>query len=225
MSLNKSLLKLGEDWKRNGSSAQEGFDWNISKRNWIQAFPKDTAFIEKLPLLIDRIEVRRICESTENSIQDKFLAVMIWGYGDRGYGPYRVTQMLDQPHALSVLEKTFELCQLGDPKGAYDFLRLNRIKILGPSYSSKFITFCTPRQVGAPIYDSFIALWVERFAKSDFGNVPTSAERWNSKTYFRYWDWIKEHSIALDCYPDDLELVIFRDAESKFSKSSIWVGK
>lgn len=223
--MNGLLFKLFEDWKKAGSPEQEGFDWAVSKINWIKSFPKDSQFIEKLPLQIDRIEVRRICESPEYSIREKFLAVMIWGYGDRGYGPYRVSQMLDQPHALGVLDASFELCQLGDPKGAYEYLRLNRIRILGPSYSSKFITFCTPREVGAPIYDSFIALWVEQFAKNDFANVPTTAERWNSKTYSRYWDWIKDHAVEFDCYADELELVIFRDAESKFSKSSNWNDK
>ena len=223
--MNSYLFNLIDDWKSIGSPDQEGFDWTSSKENWVKSFPSDAVFIEKLPSLIDRIEVRRICESTKYSIREKFLAVMVWGYGDRGYGPYRVSQMLEQSNALDILEATFKLCQLGDPKGAYDFLRLNRVRILGPSYSSKFITFCTPREVGAPIYDSFIALWVEQFAKNDFENVPTTAERWNSKTYFKYWDWIKAHALELDCYPDELELVIFRDAESKFAKTSSWNGK
>ena len=133
--------------------------------------------------------------------------------------------MLGQEHAEDVLAEVFEICRNGDPKSAYDFLRKNRIRILGPSYSSKFITFCTPRHVGAPIYDSYIALWVEAFAAQDFVGVKTSSEVWNSKTYSRYWDWIKEHSEDLNCFPDDIELVLFRDAEAKFSKGSNWSGK
>ena len=150
---------------------------------------------------------------------------MIWGYGDRGYGPYRVTQMLNQEHAESVLAEVFDICQNGDPKGAYDFLRHNRIRILGPSFSSKFITFCTPKNIGAPIYDSYIALWVAAFAVRDFSGVRTTSEVWNLKTYARYWDWVKEHSEELNCFPDDIELAIFRDAETKFSKASNWADK
>ena len=133
--------------------------------------------------------------------------------------------MLNQEHAEDVLAEVFDICRKGDPKSAYDFLRRNRIRILGPSYSSKFIAFCTPKNIGAPIYDSYIALWVKAYAAEDFVGVPTTSEVWNSKTYARYWDWVKEHSEALNCFPDDIELVVFRDAEIKFSKASNWSGK
>ena len=223
--MNEHLVTLVETWKANGSPQQEGFNWKSSKKNWMSAFPEESKFISKLPEEIDRETVRMICNSSKYNIFEKFLTVMIWGYGDRGYGPYRVNQMLSQDHAKEVLAKVFEICQNGEPKMAYDFLRKNRIRILGPSYSSKFITFCTPREVGAPIYDSYIALWVEAFASKDFADVRTSSEVWNSKTYARYWDWVKEHSNALNCYPDDIELILFRDAEIKFSKRSNWIAK
>lgn len=225
ISLNQRLIDLVQKWKKSGSQQQEGFNWVSSKKNWENAFNSEISFISSLPSEIDRQIVRSICESSSYSMRQKFLAVMVWGYGDRGYGPYRVTQMLEQTDALRILSEVEALCRAGEPKTAYAYLKENRIQILGPSYSSKVLTFFTPREVGAPIYDSLIALWVERFAKNDFVNVPTTAERWNSKTYFRYWDWIKDHALALNCYPDELELVIFRDAESKFAKSSSWNGK
>ena len=87
------------------------------------------------------------------------------------------------------------------------------------------MAFCTPREIGAPIYDSLIAIWVREFAEKEFLGVTTSSDNWNLKTYSRYWDWVKEHSDALECYPDEIELVLFRDAESKFSKASKWSGK
>jgi hypothetical protein len=223
--LNKHLTKLVENWKTNGSLQQEGFDWSKNRNNWIKAFPKESKLISALPDEIDRGEVRRICNSKKYSVSQKFLAVMVWGYGDRGYGPYRVTQMMEQHHAVEVLSEAFELCQRGDAKGAYEFLSKNRIRILGPSYGSKFITFCTPRDIGAPIYDSLIAMWVKEFAAKEFLGVTTSSENWNLKTYSRYWDWVKEHADELKCYPDEIELVLFRDAESKFSKASNWSGK
>jgi hypothetical protein len=223
--LNKHLTKLVENWKTNGSLQQEGFDWSKNRNNWIKAFPKESKLISALPDEIDRGEVRRICNSKKYSVSQKFLAVMVWGYGDRGYGPYRVTQMMEQHHAVEVLSEAFELCQRGDAKGAYEFLSKNRIRILGPSYGSKFITFCTPRDIGAPIYDSLIAMWVKEFAAKEFLGVTTSSESWNLKTYSRYWDWVKEHADELECYPDEIELVLFRDAESKFSKASNWSGK
>jgi hypothetical protein len=150
---------------------------------------------------------------------------MVWGYGDRGYGPYRVTQMLNQPHAELTLREAFNLADSGEPIEAYEFLKSNRIRILGPSYGTKFITFCTPRAIGAPIYDSYIAKWLEMFAAEEFAGTRISSESWNSNTYSRYWGWAKEHSELLQCYPDQIELVLFRDAERLFSKTSNWRDK
>lgn len=223
--MNEQLVKLVEKWKINGSPQQEGFNWISSRNNWIKAFPGEAKFISAIPDEIDREKVRAICNSRKYTISQKFLAVMVWGYGDRGYGPYRVTQMMNQEHAVPVLTKVHEICQDGDVKGAYDFLRRNRIRILGPSYGSKFMTFCTPREIGAPIYDSLIALWVQEFAQKEFMGVSTSPENWNLKTYARYWDWVKIHADELESYPDEIELVLFRDAETKFSKASNWSGK
>jgi hypothetical protein len=223
--LNKRLVALVQKWQAIGSPGQEGFDWTSSKHNWEKAFPIHTKFISELPTEIDRVAVRKICESAKYSTLEKFLSVMVWGYGDRGYGAYRVTQMLNQENVEEILAQVFESCQKGEPKAAYEFLRQNRIRILGPSYGSKFISFCTPRDKGAPIYDSLIAMWIESFAKKDFSGIPTSSENWNLKTYSKYWDWVKEHSEELDCFPDEIELVLFRDAEIKFSKTSSWSGK
>jgi hypothetical protein len=223
--VNKRLVTLVQKWQATGSPRQEGFDWTSSKQNWLKAFPTDKKFIMALPSEIDRVAVRRICEARKYSVREKFLSVMIWGYGDRGYGPYRVTKMLNQENAEEILTQVFKTCQKGDPKLAYDFLRRNRIQILGPSYGSKFIMFCTPRDIGAPIYDSLIATWIREYAKKDFLEVSTSSENWNSKTYSKYWDWVKKHSIELECYPDDIELVLFRDAESRYARQSSWKGK
>jgi hypothetical protein len=120
--LNKRLIKLVEKWRAGGSPQQEGFDWTSSKKNWNEAFPEHSKFINTLPGEIDRGAVRKICSADSYSIGQKFLAVMVWGYGDRGYGPYRVTQMLNQENALIVLNQVYELAQGGDVKSAYDFL-------------------------------------------------------------------------------------------------------
>lgn len=223
--MNKQLVRLVENWKASGSPRQEGFDWTSSSRNWIKAFPEESKFISSLPDEIDRVAVRKVCDSRKFSIREKFLAVMIWGYGDRGYGPYRVSKMLSQGHSEKVLEHVYDLAYSKEPKLAYVYLMENRINTLGPSYASKFITFCTPREISAPIYDSLIALWIDKYAKSEFSNLSTGTLKWSIKTYSFYCDWIEEHSKKLDCFPDDVELVLFRDAERQFAKSSNWSGK
>ena len=223
--MNKQVTKLVKNWKNNGSPQQEAFNWASNKVNWIKSFQRDSDFIAELPEDIDREVVRGICCSSRFGIREKFLSVMVWGYGDRGYGPFRVTQMMNQGHTENVLTEVYKLSQYGEVKSAYEYLSTNRIRGLGPSYGSKFMSFCAPRTVGAPIYDSLIARWVGVFAEKDFVGVAVSSETWNLKTYSRYWDWVKMHSEELECYPDEVELVLFRDAESKFSKASNWNRK
>ncbi len=223
--MNKHLVRLVESWRASGSPQQEGFDWTSRRNNWIEAFPRESKFISSLPDEIDRLAVRRICDSRKHNIREKFLAVMVWGYGDRGYGPFRVSKMLSQGHSEKILENVYEIAHSKKPKLAYAHLMENRINTLGPSYGSKFITFCTPREISAPIYDSLIALWINKNAKFEFSKISTSTAKWSLSTYSFYCDWIGEHSKEFECYPDDVELVLFRDAEKQFAKRSNWLGK
>lgn len=224
-SLNFKLIKLIKDWRASGSADQESFNWSISRANWLNAFPSEENLIKNLNEEIDRHLVREICQSKNYTVREKFLTSMIWGYGNRGYGSYRVTQMLSQVNSQEILQKVYELCNLGEPIDAYEFLEKNRIRQLGPSYGSKFMNFCTPRDVGAPIYDSLISMWISTHAKKDFSGFSTSTDSWNVKIYNRYWDWVKLHANHLDCFPDEIELVLFRDAEKQFAKSSSWSNK
>jgi hypothetical protein len=219
--MNRRVSDLVVAWQANGSPIQESFDWSVSLDNWVVKFPEHADFLRiVLPNPLNREDVRRICKDSSFTILEKFLSVMVWGYGDRGYGPYRVGIMLSQPHCRSVLSDAYLLASQGSPKSAYDFLSRNRIRILGPSFGTKFLSFSTPRDIGAPIYDSFIGLWVASFANEDFSGVSTNPENWNPKTYFAYWDWIKEHSDYYLCHPDEIELVLFQDAESTFGRKA-----
>jgi hypothetical protein len=150
---------------------------------------------------------------------------MIWGYGDRGYGPYRVAIMLSQSHTRQVLERAFELCDEGHPKDAYNFFMENRIRLLGPSFGTKLLMFATPREVGAPIYDSFVGKWIARYAAEDFAGLSMNPGIWNSDTYAAYWSWIKKHANHFLCMSDEVELVLFRDAEKAFSRRSPWATR
>lgn len=223
--INKNLVKIHNAWVASGSPQQNGFDWYSLKNNWLSLFAVDSDFILSLPQSIDRTFLREFCARQEVSIRQRFLAVMIWGYGDRAYGPFRVSQMFNQANTELLLSQAFDLAESGSPIQAYSFLSKNRIHYLGPSYTSKFVCFCTPRKVSAPIFDSFIATWLANYANGDFEGLLISSQTWNIQTYSKYVMWIQEHALHLDVYPDDLELAIFRDAEQKFSKSSKWINK
>jgi hypothetical protein len=223
--LNKQLLLSIQNWKSDGSRAQEGVDWTSTKQNWTGGFPDHEAFLAKLPKVIDRDIVREICNSSANSVIEKFLAAMVWGYSDRGYGAFRVSTMLADEHAARTLLQVSKLASESNPKEAYNFLKANRIYNLGPSYGTKFIAFNTPRAASAPILDSLIVLWLKEFAKDDFSGVSLSSTSWNSKTYSAYCDWIGLHAETASCFPDEVELVLFRVAEKRFAKASGWSGK
>ena len=223
--MNKQLLQCIHNWKNDGSRAQEGAVWTSTEWNWIQGFSDHKIFFDQLPKCLDRETVREICNSNTNSILEKFLAVMVWGYSDRGFGAFRVSTMLAEEHAERTLLQVSKLANESRPKDAYDFLKENRIFHLGPSYGTKFIAFNTPRVVSAPILDSLIVLWLKEFAKDELSGVTLNCTTWNSKTYSSYCDWIGLHAEAASCFPDEVELVLFREAEKRYAKASGWSGK
>lgn len=215
--MNSELVKLVKAWQTRGSADQRGFDWSASQENWKEAFPMEAAFISRLNTVVKRSDVNQVVGSTKVGIREKFLAVMIWGYGNRGYGPYRVSQMLGQANSRTVLTEVYRLCQQGKPIDAYSYLSKHRLKQLGPSYGSKVLSFFTPRKIGAPIYDSLVARWVRQYAPLDFDGVSTKSVGWSLSTYSRYHEWINEHASVLGCYPDEIEQVLFEAAEQEYS--------
>jgi hypothetical protein len=215
--MNQHLSKLISRWQVEGQPPQETFNWSVSKNNWIRTFPSFSEFLEnKVPLDLGRTEVRAIFENRQIDIAQKFLVSMIWGYGNIGYGPYRVNLMLSQKNAIEILNHAYTVASEGLPKDAYVYLKENRIKILGPSFGTKYLSFCAPREVGAPIYDSYVCLWISKYAKKEFSSISLNPQTWNGKTYSAYWDWIKIHAEAFDCYPDEVEFVLFDDSFRRF---------
>ena len=93
----------------------------------------------------------------------------------------------------------------------------NRIQQLGPAFGTKWLSFISPSSQPAPIYDSFIAMWIEKFARKEFAQTSTSSEVWSKKTYSTYLEWMLSNSKEFGLKPDDLELIIFQDATQEFS--------
>jgi hypothetical protein len=147
---------------------------------------------------------------------------MIWGYGDLGYGSFRVNKMFSSTGFEEKIQESFELANSGKVMDAYEYLSKNRIQQLGPAFGTKWLSFVSPKSKPAPIYDSFIAMWVAKFAKKEFSNISTSSEVWSKKTYGTYYDWMLLNSSEFGIKPDDLELVIFQDATLEFAVKSKW---
>lgn len=222
---NLRLKALVVDWRLADSIPQEAFDWSRSRSNWQRDIPGCSKFISNLPNELDRSYLRNLIPNLNVSLMEKFLAVMIWGYGDLGYGSYRVNKMFNSLGVNEKISQVFDMCQKGKPLEAYEFLSKNRITQLGPAFGTKLISFFTPREIVAPIYDSFIWKWMNQYANEVFNGASSSSEVWNLKTYSHYLNWMSLHAAKYDCYGDDLELVIFRDALARFSTSSAWEGQ
>lgn len=222
---NSRLKALVAAWKSSESIPQEAFDWTRSRANWQRDIPQHSDFIAHLPNEIDRSFLRSLINQDNFSIMEKFLTVMIWGYGDLGYGSFRVNKMFSSLGAEEKISLVYDFCQNRQPLSAYDYLAKNRVTQLGPAFGTKLISFFTPREVAAPIYDSFIWKWMSRYANDAFENGSCSSEVWNLKIYTTYLNWMSFHASRLNCYSDDLELVIFRDSLDQFSSTSSWTGQ
>ena len=214
---NKRLALRVEDWIQQGRPAQEAFSWEKSRDNWIRDIPSEQLFIQDLPSDLSRADVREIHDLKRSTTSEIFVAAMIWGYGNLGYGSYRVKKMFSSPGFQEKIDRSYELASVGRVLEAYEYLSKNRIQQLGPAFGTKWLSFASPSAQPAPIYDSFIAMWVNKYAKKDFTKVSTSSEVWNKKTYGAYLEWMLSKSLEFGIRPDDFELVIFQDATREFS--------
>ena len=223
--MNSKLTEEIIAWQASGSPQQEGLNWTRSRPKWLNTFPNHSNFLLSLPESIDRSCLRFICNSNDVLVVEKFIAVMVWGYSNLGYGSYRVLKMVNTESSISNLEIATGFSRNHNPKSAYQHLMNNRLSQLGPSYASKYISFITPRETSAPILDSLILLWIQKYAQKDFAGLSIAKMDWNFRTYSFYCDWIANQAKANKCFPDEVELVLFRIAELEFSKNSIWVNK
>jgi hypothetical protein len=214
---NLRLASKVAEWNDAGRPPQEAFDWSRSRNNWSRDIPSLSQFINSLPLALSRSDVRSICDQRHCSVPEKFISSMIWGYGDLGYGSYRVKKMFATPGFSEKIHKSFELARAGYVVEAYEFLSRNKVQQLGPAFASKWLSFASSGAQPSPIYDSFISMWVKKYAAKEFAKVSTSSEVWNKKTYSTYLEWMGLNSIELKVKADDLELVIFQDATQEFA--------
>ena len=72
--------------------------------------------------------------------------------------------------------------------------------------------------MSAPILDSLILLWIQKNASDDFDGYSIRKMNWNLRTYSHYCDWIETHALIENCFPDEVELILFKMAEFEFSQ-------
>jgi len=197
------MLRVVDAWRAAGSPPQEGMAW--PRQRWTDQFPTHASTFANLPDYLTRSVVRRACLSAANGPADAeraFLAVMVWGYGQVGYGPFRVRRLLDTtPHAGAHLQAAATELASGGPVKAYAGLGDHgaaRLARLGPAFGTKFLYFCSPAR-GRPalILDRLVARWLR-----DNTDLALNEARWSVSTYAGYLDaifgWADELHVAAD---------------------------
>ena len=207
---------LASIWIDSGKPAQDAFGWAKDTNRWQIKLPHYAQFIETLAPSLTRVLVKEIVSDQNLDIIPRFLTAMIWGYGEVGYGPYRVHRILSNPGIATKLQETFDLANRGEWLEAYKFLRDFPIKGLGPAYGTKWLYFCSGSSQEIPIYDSLIAKWMELFAPEEFCGMSTSSEYWRPETYKAYVEYVIRCSRVLGLSEGEVELIIYNDATQLF---------
>lgn len=210
MKVPKSLAELLD--RRRGQT-QQAIAW--PRDRWKVAFPTQSVF-STLPPTLDRQRVRRACVeagASENAATKAFLATMAWGYGNVGYGAWRVAQALRDRYAgRKLLDVAIALTGDG-PQAAYRLMAgASRLHRIGPAFGTKFLYFADSGSHArhALILDALVAEWLRRNTNFRVHPVPWAPARYNA-----YLDQMHDWAAALRVEPDAVELAIFQEMSQR----------
>jgi hypothetical protein len=203
--------RLVVEWRAAGSSSQDGIEW--PRQRWMDQFPAHVPVLAALPDQLSRELVRQACRDaagTPAAALDAFIAVMAWGYGRVGYGPYRVRRVLASvPDPGERLQAAAgELARVG-PAAAYVLLGdsgVPRLPGLGPAFGTKFLYFCSPPGGRtALILDRLVAAWL----RANTG-LRLNEARWSAPAYQRYLEAMSRWAAETAITAEELEACIFQ---------------
>ncbi len=202
------LEELVAAYQRAGCPVQPPVGWR--RQPWRLRMPEHAAILDALPSLLDRAEVRARAEAPQDpeGALRGFLAVMVWGFGHTGYGPWRVQSAVDAtPDLPEVLLESARRAAT-DPVAGYRLLAERRPRRIGPAFATKYLHFAVPISAAAPlILDRVVAGWLSTHAR-----VRLDPGRWSPPTYERYLACVDGWAADLKVLPALLEELIFRDA-------------
>lgn len=219
-----TVRRLVEDWRRRESPPQNSFGW--PRQRWLDRFERHCDLLTGLPDALDRTEIRELCVDADKSpegAETAFMAVMVWGYAEVGYGPWRSSRILAvNRDPVSRLQTVAETLRSDGPEPAYR--RLSdyadcRLRFLGPAFGTKFLAFCSANeQQPALILDRLVAAWLARNT-----TLKLDAASWSPATYGRYLAEMYSWATLLKVRPDDLECQIFSAEADKIGNK--WSSK
>ena len=189
---------------------QPGIPW--PRDRWKKDFPEHGELLDSLPDLLDREGVRRVAKDAHldpNHAVAAFVVVMLWGFGNVGYGPFRTRRILDDtPDSAGRLHAVAVALHDEGAEAAYRlFERDAKLKWLGPAFGTKFLYFAQPRGTDPQslIHDALVSAWLAREAGI---NLPSLL--WDTASYTTYLGLIRHWADEIGCDPEDIEYAIFQ---------------
>ena len=142
-----------------------------------------------------QISRRNVIEVSRN-VDDVFIGAMIFGYGDRGYGPSRVKRVLQENEKIFErnLQVQYEASKNGPEASWVSHTKTGKLKYFGPAFATKFAYFGARYQkVKSPV--PLIADINTSWGSWKLANISRSVERLEG--YLRYvelaHDWGESH--------------------------------
>jgi hypothetical protein len=175
---------------------------------WETTSPRHLHVFHSLPPHLDRDSVRRFCDGQSrdaNGVVATFIASQVWGYGDTGYGPHRVSRALSSSDLVPALQCAADELDAGFPVTAFEALcQVFELPQVGTAFGTKYLYFADRRRQ-ALILDSIVAKWLEANTDERF-----DLDR-NVESYERWLELASSWSESLDVTPEQIELAIFTD--------------
>lgn len=202
-----------------GFVEQEAMRWVPGTwRRWIGDLDGVGAVLDALPSAVNRRDAASAARDAldQGNVVGAFCAVMVWGYGNSGRGPFKVDRILrgaeafDRATITSRLVQALELVRSAGPVEAYRFLYnadRGAIKYLGPAFFTKWLSlaaFEDPYGPDAPpILDSLVREWVTREAG-------VSLPKTRTVDYETYIKLLEGWAASTGCTQTQLESTVFR---------------
>ena len=155
-----------------------------------------------------RISRQNVIEVSTN-VDDVFVAAMIFGYGDRGYGPSRVKKVLQNNAEIfdQNLQAQYEASKKGPEASWMSHTKTAKLKYLGPAFATKFAYFGARHQnAKSPI--PLIADINTSWGVWELAKIPRSVKKING--YLQYvelaHEWGESHG---EFGADEVERALF----------------
>lgn len=212
-----TLHEAAVAWKAAGRPQQGATEYVRSR--WVDALPEHRQLVHALPERLNRSDSRRLIAGLleEDNIAGAFVVSQIWGYGRRGYGPYRVRRVLDQDGAGENLRAGYDVLHRDGPGAAFSaFADKHRLAWLGPAFFTKFMFFADPTQQSL-VLDEYVAAWIREHIGLKLPLYPA-----RSSVYVGYLELVQAWAAMLELTVHEVEQLIFA-AEARTRPRNDWL--